>query len=380
MKSSEIKTIVILFLSILVLVLNSFIIHIFNQYGICAFILGLFFIFLYLNGFNKSKNRYRKDVMLTILIYSAIYYIVIYLLGLYFGFSYTIYSSKLTSIFKNIIPVLLIIVLSETLRYEINQKNKTNKIILALSLILFFMIDTTLIYYNIGLKSFNSIFITVSLSVLPMFSQNFLLTYLSVKTDYLTCILYRIIMQIPIFIVPIVPNFGNYIESVIKFVVPIFIFWKIYRLFLKVPMLDKIQKKEKKRGKGYLLLTVFLLIIVALTSDYFKYQLYVIATGSMVPNINRGDVVITKKLSDEEKKKLKVGEVLVFKKEDRIIVHRIYRIVKSGKNIFFETKGDHNNASDGYLIEIKDIIGTTQFKAAYVGYPTVMLNDLIHKK
>lgn len=318
--------------------------------------------------------------MLTIIVYSAIYYIVTYLLGLYFGFNYTIYSSKLVSMLKNIIPVLLIIILSELLRYEINQKNKTNKIILALSLILFFMIDTTLIYYNMSSKSFSSIFILVSLTVLPMFSQNFLMTYLSVKVDYNSCILYRIIMQVPIFIVPFTTNFGDYIESVIKFAFPIFVFWKIYRTFLKVPMLDKIQKKEKKRSFSYIILTIILLIIVALTSDYFKYQLYVIATGSMTPNINRGDVVITKKISDQEKRELKVGEVLVFKKEDRIIVHRIYRIVKSGKNVFFETKGDHNNASDGYLIETKDIIGTTQFKVSYVGYPTVMLNDLIHKK
>ena len=144
------------------------------------------------------------------------------------------------------------------------------------------------------------------------------MTYLSVKVDYNSCILYRIIMQVPIFIVPFTTNFGDYIESVIKFAFPIFVFLKIYRTFLKVPMLDKIQKKEKKRSFSYIILTIILLIIVALTSDYFKYQLYVIATGSMTPNINRGDVVITKKISDQEKRELKVGEVLVFKKEDRI--------------------------------------------------------------
>ena len=95
----------------------------------------------------------------------------------------------------------------------------------------------------------------------------------------------------------------------------------------------------------------------------------------MTPNINKGDVVLLRKLSEEEIKQLKVGQVLIFRQEGKIVVHRISKIYKSGKEMFFKTKGDHNNDEDNYLIEVSQVLGTTDHKIRYIGYPTVMLYE-----
>ena len=71
--------------------------------------------------------------------------------------------------------------------------------------------------------------------------------------------------------------------------------------------------------------------------------------------------------------------VLAFKREDKIVVHRIYKIYTSGNEIFFKTKGDHNNAPDGYLTEAKEILGTVKFNIRYIGYPTVALYEKINR-
>ena len=84
------------------------------------------------------------------------------------------------------------------------------------------------------------------------------------------------------------------------------------------------------------------------------------------------------KLSDNEIRNLKIGDILVFNRENKIVVHRIYKIYSSGDEIFFKTKGDNNNAPDSYLIEIHEILGIVKLKVRYIGYPTVALYERIN--
>ena len=140
-----------------------------------------------------------------------------------------------------------------------------------------------------------------------------------------------------------------------------------------------ISSKKNKRSKIIYTIAILLIVImVGLTSGYFKYQAIVIATGSMTPNINKGDIVIVEKLNEKEILNLKKGEILVFHREDKIVVHRIYEVYSSGYETFFKTKGDHNESPDGYLIETSEVIGTVKFKIRYIGYPTVALNEKIN--
>ena len=188
-------------------------------------------------------------------------------------------------------------------------------------------------------------------------------------------------MELPRYILPIVTSFGVYIESVIYISFPIIVFIIIYNNFKKREKKNIIlSSKFKKNTKFiYYIVTIILITIVSLTSGYFKYQAIVIATGSMTPNINKGDMVVIEKVAPKDAKKLKEGEVLAFKREDKIVVHRIYKIYTSGNEIFFKTKGDHNNAPDGYLTEAKEILGTVKFNIRYIGYPTVALYEKINR-
>ena len=60
-------------------------------------------------------------------------------------------------------------------------------------------------------------------------------------------------------------------------------------------------------------------------SREFKYCMIAIGSGSMTGSINKGDAVIYKTY-DKKLDKLETGDVLVFYKDSRIIVHRIVNI------------------------------------------------------
>lgn len=243
------------------------------------------------------------------------------------------------------------------------------------------MIDITFTLNATNFGDFYTVLKVIGLFVLPSLGKNFLFTYLSVKVGFKPNMVYRYLMDIPKYILPIIPNFGAYVESIIYIAFPILVFIIIYNNLKKVDRkVNKIikSKKSKKTIITYYIIIPLLIITVALTSGYFKYQAIVVATGSMSPNINKGDIVVVKKLSDNEIRNLKIGDILVFNRENKIVVHRIYKIYSSGDEIFFKTKGDNNNAPDSYLIEIHEILGIVKLKVRYIGYPTVALYERIN--
>ena len=381
MKRSQKIIIGLLSFMFLVLLINSFITKIFSRYSICAFIFIVLIISYLLLGMEKEKSRYNKDIILSLLIYIAIYYITTYLFGLFIGFNKNVYSSNIILILKNIVPIIILIPLSELLRYIINSKIKDNYILLGLSIFVFTLIDTTITIQASSFKNFYDTLKVIGLFILPSLSKNYLLTYLTIKVSYKPNLVYRYLMELPRYILPIVTSFGVYIESVIYISFPIIVFIIIYNDFKKREKKNIIlSSKFKKNTKFiYYIVTIILITIVSLTSGYFKYQAIVIATGSMTPNINKGDMVVIEKVAPKDAKKLKEEEVLAFKREDKIVVHRIYKIYTSGNEIFFKTKGDHNNAPDGYLTEAKEILGTVKFNIRYIGYPTVALYEKINR-
>lgn len=381
MKRSQKIIIGLLSFMFLVLLINSFITKIFSRYSICAFIFIVLIISYLLLGMEKEKSRYNKDIILSLLIYIAIYYITTYLFGLFIGFNKNVYSSNIILILKNIVPIIILIPLSELLRYIINSKIKDNYILLGLSIFVFTLIDTTITIQASSFKNFYDTLKVIGLFILPSLSKNYLLTYLTIKVSYKPNLVYRYLMELPRYILPIVTSFGVYIESIIYISFPIIVFIIIYNDFKKREKKNIIlSSKFKKNTKFiYYIVTIILITIVSLTSGYFKYQAIVIATGSMTPNINKGDMVVIEKVAPKDAKKLKEGEVLAFKREDKIVVHRIYKIYTSGNEIFFKTKGDHNNAPDGYLTEAKEILGTVKFNIRYIGYPTVALYEKINR-
>lgn len=82
-------------------------------------------------------------------------------------------------------------------------------------------------------------------------------------------------------------------------------------------------------------------------ANLFGYSLFEVATGSMSPTIEVGDVVITKLT-----KEVNANDIIVYMDGKDIITHRL--IEKNGDEII--TRGDANNSEDK-PIEEKMIIG-----------------------
>lgn len=123
---------------------------------------------------------------------------------------------------------------------------------------------------------------------------------------------------------------------------------------------------------------VILLIIILFGATYGGVEvmrlvlqtespLMVVSSGSMVPTLNVGDIIIVRGVDPHA---VSVGTIIIFHSPyeyDIPIVHRVVAVHNDGGSVTFETKGDHNGIQDGWRVPAQNLIGAYVAKIPYVG-------------
>jgi len=95
--------------------------------------------------------------------------------------------------------------------------------------------------------------------------------------------------------------------------------------------------------------------------------LMVVSSGSMVPVLNVGDIIIVRGVDPQS---VTVGTIIIFHSPyeyDMPIVHRVIAVLSDGGSLFFETKGDHNGVQDGWRVPAENLMGVYVMKIPYIG-------------
>ena len=96
------------------------------------------------------------------------------------------------------------------------------------------------------------------------------------------------------------------------------------------------------------------------------FRQYVVATGSMEPEYNIGDVIIIREKPEEE---IKIGDIINYTSENGIdtITHRVVDIIEKDGQNYYKTKGDNNNSVDPELVKYSQVKGKLVFKISKLG-------------
>ena len=378
-KSHLVINLILTFLFIL-LILNFFTLKITN-YLFCILILLIPFVIIRaIYGYERKKRRYMYELMFYIFSFGLIILMIQYLSGIIVGFTHTIYKLDFNNFLYNVIPYLTLIIITEVFRYEIVRKGSgsiTSYILITLILIL---IDMTLFLNVYNLSTGDNQIKYICAIILPSIFKNIVLLLFVKMAGPIPSVIYRILFDLKLVIFPIFPNFGLYFESIINCIIPVFMFGLIEISIKKDERtISKNIDVRKKFIYRYLLIIILVIITFSfnfLASGNFKYSMISIGSGSMSPQIKKGDVVIYKKIDTSDMPQ--VGEILVFRKNQKIVVHRIIKQVDIGNGQFiYYTKGDANDTPDGYPIEYKDIIGKVTFSIKYLGIPSVIIGEKV---
>ena len=176
------------------------------------------------------------------------------------------------------------------------------------------------------------------------------------------------------YILPIVPNVSEYLYSLISMILPIIYMFRISDFYET----EEQELEEQKKNTAILKLMplyAVLLFVICIYSGYFRYWIIVIASGSMTPEIQIGDLV----LIDQKYNKslLEKGQIIAYKNNNTIIVHRIEEKTELNGSTYYITKGDANRSNDNLLVDDEMIVGLVKTEIPYLGLPTVWIHETL---
>lgn len=376
------KNIVLLLLIVLyIFVYKIFIFNNFMKYSsliTASFLVLLFGLSIKLLGFRKDKMGYMDQNMIRVVIlYLGVTFLIMYGLGFFVGFLKNAYSSSLSTLLDNIFAPIVIILLCEGIRYVGIWANRDRKLFICVFTVVLAFFEIAINVRGINFGNLASLFQITATIVLPAFIKNCVMSYLCYHSGYRVPIFYRLVMDVYYMVIPIIPNIGEYLTSMILIAIPLVIYIHCFTL------VDERVNKVEHVFKSYqfsiwdIPITFLIIVVAALISGFFPHYMIGIGSSSMQPAVNRGDAVVIRKLT--KNMELKENDIIAYKKDKIVVVHRIHEIKSSNGVIVYVTKGDANNGVDTYTVSRKEIKGIIRFKVPYIAYPTVWLSEQFNK-
>lgn len=343
-----------------------------------GFLVAVFALSLYMFGYKRDKSFDRWQAIKIILATFIGTLCVLFMIGLLTGFSKTTLSFNIDTILYGFVPLLAIIVLEELIRYTLYRNIKNEKKHVILITILFIILNV-LFEMNIT-RLFSPVqkFVFITLTVIPTISKEMLCSYMVYNFGMIPSILFKVVVNLYAYILPVFPNLTEYLQGVLSILLPFIIYLAIRKYVVKIDRLKRKKGVEKKYTVSIVTVPLLALLITltALVSGIFKYQLIAIASNSMDPTFSKGDGVLIYKTGVDN---IDIGDVLVFKKGQIVISHRVINKVNYDNHVYFYTKGDANLTNDDGYVDQNDVIGKVNSVVKYIGWPTVFINELLRK-
>jgi signal peptidase len=209
-------------------------------------------------------------------------------------------------------------------------------------------------------------FLTLSASVetakflgsdfLPALAQSLFATYLALLGGPAASIAYLGTLEAFEWLSPILPNPPWALKALITTLIPVVGFltvnetvssFKLMQLGIisRAEVKSPIRRTKKSSSLSWITIAMISVILVWGSTGLLGFQPSVIASGSMMPALDVGDIVITVQTSPE---KIKVGDIIQYWRQGdpAPIVHRVTQINRAGGTTYIVTKGDANNAPD----------------------------------
>ena len=326
-------------------------------------------------GYAKDKKTYaKKSFFQIILTQIVIFFLVTYGLGLIVGFLENSYSLKIFSIVDNVFAPFILIISMELLRYIFIVPNKNNKFGIAILTIMFIVVESLMSFKVFPLDEVGGIFRFITLIVLPVSIKHGMLSFVTYYVGYKPSILYRIIMDGYVYIVPISPDLGEYLSSIFGIGMPFLVYIYCSRFIHEYNEGVEREFISTTFKPFDFAVIIFFLLLAAMISGYFPVFMLGVGSASMAPNINVGDAVVGIKVKQKD---LKKDDVIVYKGEKNYIIHRLISIEKKGNKYYYHTKGDNNNTEDGVDISYDSVKGKVIFRIPYIAYPSIYFKELL---
>jgi len=217
---------------------------------------------------------------------------------------------------------------------------------------------------------------------LPILTENLLATYLALISGPIASLAYRAPLQAFQWFSPILPDLPWGYTALIGVMTPTIGFIAINmattqrdltKAGIRTPRIRTPKlKRSQKSTKGWLIISVFLVLTVWTSTGLFGFYPTIVASGSMRPTMEVGDISIVVSTNPSN---IQIGDIIQYWQGEEMDLHRVVEIRQTESGKEFITQGDANNAPDSTPVYAEQIRGKLIFSIPKVGWVSIALKE-----
>jgi signal peptidase len=343
--------------------------------SVCWLILA--FVALRIYGLNNVKSTFNRNLVLLAVLTAATQITMLVFISIFTSFGKSPYTNG--SIFLNILYFASTLLGTELARAQIiNAFPKQKKIVgVALVTLIFAVVTfTPARYLSLGEPVETVKFL--GQNFLPTIATSLLATYLALLGGPVASITYMGTLQGFEWLSPILPNPDWTIQALIGILVPA-AGYIIINETVKPALLmhhglvthKEVQQKNRKKEKfpySWIAISLVALVLLWSNSGIFGFQPSIVASGSMQPNLQVGDMAVVVHTKPDS---IQVGDIIQYRGESEPVIHRVIDKYTEGDATYFITKGDANKAQDPNPVNEKQVIGKYALVIPKLGWASI---------
>jgi len=282
--------------------------------------------------------------------------------------------STLTIYFPFLFAPFLAIEFSRALLAQIMIKRKPTIAILLISLFYTFIASTIPRY--LALTTPLAVTEFLIRTFIPTLAISLLATYLAYLGGLPANLTYMTLPTLFTWFSPILPNIQWQTQSILTVIAGTIGFLILDQAVKPLPTPHERFHLKLKKGKGQLpywtVIALIGLITIWSSTGMLGFTPTIIASESMQPTLNPGDVTIVLSTPPQT---IKIGDIIQYKTAEEPIIHRVIDKYEASDSIWFITQGDANNVPDNPVSE-HQVIGKVIFVIPKLGWISIYLKEV----
>lgn len=211
-------------------------------------------------------------------------------------------------------------------------------------------------------------------TLLPYLSESLLATYLAFLGGPWPAIAYRGLGQAFTWFSPILPDSSWAMGSLTGTVVPL-LGLVVVQAAHAAEQRPRRRRREAGGGAvGWVVASVFGVVLVWFSVGLFPVHPTVVISGSMRPVLDVGDIAIVARVDPG---RVKVGDVLEFRREQIPVLHRVIEVQNARGVPAFVTKGDANSTPDRDVVLPEHVRGKVVGVVPRLGWVSLAVKGLL---
>ncbi|MGD6933542.1 MAG: signal peptidase I [Candidatus Bathyarchaeia archaeon] len=346
--------------------------------SICWLILA--FVILKIIGLNNIKANLNKNLVLLAGLTAATQITVLIFISIFTSFGRSPYTG---SSILNILYFVAVLLGTELARAQIITAFPKQKKIIGIAVVT--LIFTVIAFTPARYMSLGEPVETVKFlgqNFLPAIAMSLLATYLALLGGPVASITYVGVLQGFEWLSPILPNPDWTLQALVGTLVPALGFIIINEtvkpsLLIRHGLTSEKEVKKKRFKKenfpySWIAISIVALVLLWSNSGLFGFQPSIVASGSMQPALQVGDMAIVVHTKPDS---IHVGDVIQYHGASEPIIHRVIDKYTDKGTIYFITKGDANNAQDPLPVSQQQVVGKSAFVIPKLGWASICLRN-----